>query len=539
MGRDASKKIQVSLSAGYYSSDPAAHSSGLTYQAIIIWILFLFCIVTTRNVLEGFLEYPHKFIGAKAFFVFTLFYFSIFLSIFIVFLLLTRWPAFRLLKYIVSAFSLILVPPVLDWFITDGQGYFLAYPTGTPRQILCAVPLLLEGVSGVSPGMRVEVGLVVICTVIFLAFIARLSWWRVLVGTFLVYMVICVHGLYPGLIAHVSMPTRQAVLLSRIPIQVPPMETRHALVIVFELLILTLICKRKDAVALFRCVRISQSIFYGSMALLGAGLAYSVAPGLTRNIRSLSFDRFDVRAVPVDEMPVRFGLFVLTSFFAYWFAQVVNDRFDIEADLSNKQTNLFVCSNLPAEKIWISAVSALILGIVGALSMGLVPFCFYAPTLLLALIYSMPPLRLKRFPVLSGLTIGLICMLMVFYGFTVLPTHHLIRLFPRELFWILLLALPLGIQVKDMKDYIGDKKTRMWSLPVLFGPVWGKRIIMISIFVAFLIPGFLVSGQLVLFASFLLGLLAVLAVWGLSPKYANKFCMFACILMALVIIIRY
>jgi len=130
-------------------------------------------------------------------------------------------------------------------------------------------------------------------------------------------------------------------------------------------------------------------------------------------------------------------------------------------------------------------------------------------------------------------------MLMVFYGFTVLPTHHLIRLFPRELFWILLLALPLGIQVKDMKDYIGDKKTRMWSLPVLFGPVWGKRIIMISIFVAFLIPGFLVSGQLVLFASFLLGLLAVLAVWGLSPKYANKFCMFACILMALVIIIRY
>jgi len=533
----ASKGKQVNLSSGYYPSDPAAHSFGLTHQTVIIWILVLFCIITARNVLEGFLEYPHKLISAKAFFAFTLFYLSIFLSIFIVFLLLTKWAASRLLKYIVSAFTVILIPPVLDWFVTKGEGFFLAYPIAPPRQILRAIPLLLKGVSGVSPGMRIEVGLVLICTLIFLAFVVRLSWWRVLLGVFLVYMVVCVHGLYPGLIAHASMPARQTVLTVRIPVQVPPMETRHALVIVFELLVLALICKRNDTIALFRCVRISQSVFYGSMALLGAGLAYSIAPGLTRNIRSLSFDRFDIRAMPIDEMPVRFGLLALTSFFAYWFAQVVNDRFDIEADLSNKQRNLFVCSNLPAKKIWISAVAALILGIVGALSMGLVPFYFYAPTLLLALVYSMPPLRLKRIPVLSGLTLGIICTLMVFYGFTVLPTYHLTRLFPRELFWILLLALPLGIQVKDMKDYVGDKKTQTWSLPVIFGPVWGKRMIMLSIFIAFLIPGLLIPGKYALFASCILAPLAVVAVWRLRPRYANILCIFACILMALVIVI--
>lgn len=501
-----------------------------------MWISLVGFFITARNLLEGFLEVPHKVLPAAAFFAFSLFYVSVFLCLLIFLMLLTGWRGRRLLKFVAPAFGLIVLPPVVDWFVSGGEGYFLAYPILPPRQMLRAIPSLLGGVHGVTIGMRVEVALALAAVFVFLIRIVRLSWWRAALGALGVYAIICVHGLYPGLIARVSAPPRALGYSRPVPLQVPPMETRHALAVTFELLVLAWISRRKDVIAFVRQVRPAQAIFYSAMALWGAGLAYRVAPHLTQNIRSLSFDRFDVVALPLDEIPVRLALLGTTSLLAYWLAQVLNDRFDIDADLLNAQRNLFTGTALSRRAIWVSGAVAAALGLAGALSMGWLPFSFYSGAVLLAAAYSVPPFRLKRVPLLSAFTLSAICALMLLYGFTILPTYHMARLFPRGLLWILFLALPLGMQVKDLKDRAGDRATGTWSLPSLLGPVRAKRLLVLLVFVAFLIPVFVVSGKAVAGASAALALLCALAVGCLNARQAHGVCIGATVVMAVAIV---
>jgi 4-hydroxybenzoate polyprenyltransferase len=97
---------------------------------------------------------------------------------------------------------------------------------------------------------------------------------------------------------------------------------------------------------------------------------------------------------------------------------------------------------------------------------------------------------LKRIPLLSSVVLAAAWIAMFATGFSLLTDAHLRDNFPKSLFWLLLISLPLGLQVKDLKDVEGDCRVGVWTMPVLLGPVWGRIWCAVSAVVAFALPAF-------------------------------------------------
>jgi len=89
-------------------------------------------------------------------------------------------------------------------------------------------------------------------------------------------------------------------------------------------------------------------------------------------------------------------------------------------------------------------------------------------------LYSMPPMRLKRMPVLSKLFISLNSLLMLILGKFTLTGKFSV---PPDLALYFLVCITLVINFIDLKDVEGDKKAGVNTIPTLLGPRIGKKVI--------------------------------------------------------------
>jgi 4-hydroxybenzoate polyprenyltransferase len=282
------------------------------------------------------------------------------------------------------------------------------------------------------------------------------------------------------------------------------METRWMLLICLEILIMGFLENKDTVLKFFAGVKISRLFFYTMIPLFGMLLARKVAPSLMNNVRGLTLTQYGIRALLVDEIPVRILLTLASTAFAFIFAQIVNDWYDRETDRINGQPNFFNRGVLSPGIIGLYGTICGIWALASGLSMGWPPFLFIASSIAGSIVYSAKPVRLKRAPLLSSVLVSLICGLLILYGFCFLPSFHLKRLFPQKLVWIILAALPLGLQVKDLKDIAGDRATGIWTIPVLFGMRWGIRV---GTFLS--IAGFILTAKIM---------------GGLFPMAAASFC---------------
>jgi 4-hydroxybenzoate polyprenyltransferase len=105
----------------------------------------------------------------------------------------------------------------------------------------------------------------------------------------------------------------------------------------------------------------------------------------------------------------------------------------------------------------------------------------------IAYLYSNPPFRLKIIPLVSTLCIAAGTLLGLLGGFILLHDKTIFD-FPSRLTWLILAVFTLSINVIHIKDYAGDKKDKVWTIPVIFGLRNGKIIVGIMSAVSFIIP---------------------------------------------------
>jgi 4-hydroxybenzoate polyprenyltransferase len=268
-------------------------------------------------------------------------------------------------------------------------------------------------------------------------------------------------------------------------------------------------------------------------------MALRLTPDWMHNIRSLSWSLPRVDGLPVDEVPVRLCLVLGTTWMAYWFAQVLNDYSDVEADRVNGQPNLFASDALPGRVVWASAAAVLAGGLAGSLSLGFLPFRLFVTAVLLSVSYSIPPVRLKKCPGLSALNLSAYWTVIFGYGFAWLSDWHWPEFLPLRLWWAPIIAIPLGLQVKDLKDADGDRRTCVWSLPTLLGPVRGKRVVIACVFVSFTMAALWLPHPIVRVLSALLAVAISWAVWRMSAINAYRSCVAAAILLGTVVVATY
>ena len=258
---------------------------------------------------------------------------------------------------------------------------------------------------------------------------------------------------------------------------------------------------KEKFLAILRNLRISRVT--NNIVLLGLGLYLG-------GVRTFDLNFGDVMLITL----------AVISLLFYWFSAVGYD--DLSDEKIDKISNPF--RPLPAGKFTREEFRSLsniflMTSYFTAFAVGYIFFIFILLRSFVGYLYYTPPLRLKRFPVLATFTRGLAFLLTIYAGFLLISTNTIFD-FPGKLALFVLVAFTLGITVKDIKDYQGDKADEVYTIPVIFGLEKGKKIIGLLAFTSFILcPIFFFDYfKILIFPAFLSG---ALSFWLIRGKMAN------------------
>lgn len=174
-----------------------------------------------------------------------------------------------------------------------------------------------------------------------------------------------------------------------------------------------------------------------------------------------------------------------------------NDLHDEEIDRISNASRPLVSGKLSREDMSLVSKIFLLFSLMTAYVAGHYVLVFISIFILLYYIYSNPPLRLKRIPILSSLLIGLACMSLIMAGFFLMSEDKNIVAFPVELILPTILLFTLASSIRDIKDVEGDSASGIYTLPVLLGVEKTKKLLGGLMFIPILIsPVFFDSATL-------------------------------------------
>jgi len=226
-------------------------------------------------------------------------------------------------------------------------------------------------------------------------------------------------------------------------------------------------------------MRLTRMLFYILMILLGVAIGYKNYDMLRYGLPEFLF--------------INILTLIICLMLGIFFSIVTNNIVDYNIDkISNKERPLFK-ENFPLKDYILFGIICLILSLFGAFIVSYLGFFFIFLFIGNYFIYSMPPIRLKRIPIFSKLTISLNSLFLTLLGFSLfLESSDVIHLtsFPTE-YIIFFLLFTLAANFIDIKDYEGDKKEGIKTLPVLLGLETSKKLIAFLFILPFLFTGFL------------------------------------------------
>ena len=458
---------------------------------LIYWMAVLPAIIIVRTFLEGLLEAKHTIILPQYFFLeFPISYFVLFLTLLIILRLITRERSAAISKILVVLFSLLLIVPIIDYVISSGEGYHLRYLRGDAFYLLENMATNLS--QGASPGQRIEI---ITFGFLLLAYIFKKtrSYLKTLIGGIISYVAFVVWGGLPSVFYMLSSllfgnPLGPSVYGPGGIFKARVLDT-YMTTEVITLLALLLMCaelviilaisdrRRFDFVRrLLRPLRLAHYIFLGSFGLL---LGFHTVGGLEFTLHNYLF---------------ALG-FLASVLLMYQSACIVNDIFDMDLYSRTKMRKSENHSrDLKLLAFLMAAISLLL-----TQPLGYPVFVFLATFASLAYMYSAPPLRLKRYPLIASLILASSALMIVMGGFAVFARGATVEAFPADIAVVILIVYTLGTNYKDLKDVELDRKNGIYTIPVLLGEARGKAVISALVVMSFiLVPAILAMPNLLL-----------------------------------------
>ena len=470
------------------------------------WILGILCIIFVRILLENFFSTSLSGMLASDFATIVhcyLYYLGVALSLMIlhgVFVPNIR----RGEKIAIIVFFGSWIPPLLDFVISKGGGYYLGYPfissiSGLVRvffDFFGAVPIV-----GVTPGMRVQ-AIVAILGVLFYVIYATKSVLKGVAAAFSVYVVAFLWAFAPSIMKVVSdfswsggfrsvgqffIDSANSSIVARNfldpTVQLSYLRAAetffdaamsHAYYIVISILLVLYVYQSRPlkTLAVLKNSRPRQVIPYQLLLLAGFFLAWTI----TRP--QIVFNWLDVVTIV--------ALFI-GMYCASMYAMGANDIADINVDRVSNPERPLIRGELSVDDVKNANLIFLIWALVGGFLAGYYALFMMAAALALSHIYSVPPLRAKRLPLFATFLMSLAFLAVVLAGFYTLSGDKSIQAFPVRYLFLVIIGTTLGNNVKDMKDVEGDRAAGIKTIPVLFGEKNGRRIVGAFLALAFLL----------------------------------------------------
>lgn len=220
------------------------------------------------------------------------------------------------------------------------------------------------------------------------------------------------------------------------------------------------------------------------------------------------------------------SLFVLVLSFAcaFEFAVAINDLADMKIDAVSNDARPLPSGALDVGTFKAGALFFFAWSLVGGFLAGFWPFFAVLVFTAAYYIYSAPPLRLKRIPLVSSFLISIASLSAVMTGFYFIDANKLVSDFPMRLVVLIIVCITLAANFKDIKDIAGDAADNIWTAPVLFGEEKGKQIAGGLLAVSFLaVPP--IAGSWILFLPSLAA--AVLGYWFAVTSHYREWRIFA------------
>lgn len=458
----------------------------ISFQA---WLISFLAIVFLRNFLESFSGISNLTLQKNWAFFFlhsgACYLFGILIYIIIGYFF-TGERIEKISKLALFGVFLILIPPVLELIISQGQGGLvvrygdLSAWSGNidlKNWIQLFVDWIIRGPFGLlffgssdyplqhlsyNFGTRINV-LIILWVSLVALFLRTKSYWKILLSLALFYCFSFFFCLFPYILGNLSgVDYRFSSFNGRVFFNESfgwdlILFSGYFVLIIFLAVVWFFIYDRKKFMAILKNIRFFRLLH--NLAMLGLGF-YLARP----DWGSLGF--FD-------------GLYILVAVLAlvfYWLSALGYD------DLHDEEIDKISNSDRPLPQ---GSISRQDLSLLNNLFLGLAYLCAFVAGYsffvllflrsMLLFIYSGWPLRLKRFPLIATGILSLAAVLTVLAGF-VLGGGDIVD-FPRKLMFFIFLAFTLGFMAKDIKDFEGDKKEKVYTIPVILGIRNGKLLI--------------------------------------------------------------
>ncbi len=396
----------------------------------------------------------------------------------------------------------ILTAPLFDLALSGGRGYCMSY-LGDHGWFLVKDFFTYFGPMascGITPGIRIEIVLVLIGIGFFVYRLTR-SFWKTAFGVFGTYVILFANLAASGIIVTISEgfgkvnasaffgTLLQNSLIPSIHTYVQTSNIyyenyvagaifmgRFSWVICLVALAIVGYQQNKPAFKAFiRDFRIARVLYYSFLALFGMRIAYQI--GLYAFIPHTFADILG------------YIIFFAVIALNFTFAAVTNDIVDMPIDaISNKHRPL-VQGALTVEQY---KSIALLLGVLIISGSLLINYTVFICTLLFHIcfyLYSIPPLRLKRHFLPGGILLALAGLITMMSGYGFFSLSSAFHSFPLKLSIFILIFLFIVVHIRDFKDIEGDAKEGIQTLPVVLGEKKARILLGVLILIGGIITG--------------------------------------------------
>ncbi|MBF0330740.1 MAG: UbiA family prenyltransferase [Candidatus Omnitrophica bacterium] len=393
------------------------------------------------------------------------FYIALALTLALLLYVLTGENIARIMRVVLPSFIVLTIVPLIDRVSGASAFFNVTYYFPEKHPDIWEHFFFFFGrleSTGATPGMRVEIALILLVIALYI-FIKTQRPWHAVCGTLMAYVIIFAYIAMPVLVQGVA-----GLFKAKAQIDIA-FNVRFYLMLIFPLGLGVLYAAGPHIFrAVFRDLRWMRLTQYLLLIVLGAVVCAK---------------HFSGQVVFGQEGFFRVIFLLISVTLAWAFCVISNNWADEDIDRVANPRRPSVAGTVPAGVyrcigwgcLWGAGIYALA---INAATLEIMAVFTGAYSL-----YSMPPLRLKRVPVLSKFVIGLNALLMFMLGYMFWANSTTIQL-PFILFFLLFFTFSANFI--DIKDHDGDLAAGIKTLPVLLGPLWAKRLIGLSFVVTYL-----------------------------------------------------
>jgi len=480
----------------------------------IYFILTFLFVISLRNFIEIFSDTDTSQISLEQFFHYDITYISLAMLLILIFYIATKKDIFKIIRVITTSFVILNLAPILDLILSLGKGFNMAYILPEYHSNLIIRFFTFFGnfpKLGITPGIKIEVALVLVGSFVYF-YISNHKLFKSLFYTLVTYTTIFFYLAAPFLV-------KWLLELFGLTYKYSDITMRNfflTLIIIIGILLVYLTNRKYfwlivEDIRPFRLIHLEMMLFMGF--IIGIGKVEYI----------------------LNETNLFTFVFIPVSIASAWIYSVItNNITDYEIDrVSNKNRPLIdfkISKETYQKSSWVFLFIALFCSLMVSSKAFFMVLLFIGNYFL----YSMPPLRLKRIPLFSKMVIAFNSLILVMLGF-IISTGKL-EGFPVILIAFFLIGFTLVINFIDIKDYEGDKKAGIKTLPVILGLKKSKFIIGLFFLLTNLAVYFLINKLYLIPVFFIFGITEFLLI---NRKNYNEKPVFFVYLLSLFFVLIY